>query len=45
MLTLKQVRTEFYDAINNDATLTGLIANRIYWINKITVGNVFPLIK
>lgn len=44
MNTIKQIRTEFYNAINNDATLTSLISSRIYWINKITVSNTFPLI-
>jgi len=42
--TIKQVRTEFYNAINNDATLTALIADRIYWINRVTTSNTFPLI-
>jgi len=40
--TIKQLRTEFYNAINTD--LASLISGRIYWINRPTVQNTFPLI-
>lgn len=44
MKTIKELRTEFYNAITSDVTLQGLIGNRLYWINRPTVSDVFPLI-
>jgi len=42
--TVKQVRIAFYNAINNDTELTALISDRLFWINKVTTSNTFPLI-
>ena len=42
MNTVKQLRTEFYDAITTG--LVGLVSDRVYWINRVTVENTFPLI-
>ena len=45
MQTISQLRAEVYNAINNDSTLTSLIGDRIYWLSRPTVKNVFPLIS
>ena len=44
MKTLKQVRAEFYNALTNDTDLTALVGNRVYWLNRPTVENTFPMI-
>jgi len=44
MLTQNQMRAKVYNAITNDLTLTGLIDDRLYWIQKPTETDVYPLI-
>lgn len=44
MNTIGQVRSEFYNAILADTNITNLISDRLYWINRITVENDFPLV-
>lgn len=44
MKTIKELRTEFYNTIKNDVTISGIVSDRIYWMNNITVSNTFPLI-
>lgn len=43
MLTQTQIRTEVYNALNVTA-INAIVGTRIYWINRITVDNTFPLI-
>jgi len=44
MLTQNEMRAKVYNAITGDATITGLIGDRLYWINKPTETDTFPLI-
>lgn len=44
MLTQNEFRAKVYNALNNDVTLTSLVDDRIYWIQKPTIANTFPLI-
>lgn len=44
MLTQNQIKTQIYNALNNDVALTALVANRIYWIAKPTITDTFPLV-
>ena len=44
MKTIKQVRAEFYNALISDTDLTDLVDDRIYWLNRPTVKNTFPMI-
>ena len=42
MKTDLQLKAEIYTALTTDATLTGLISNRVYWFNP--QGQDFPMI-
>jgi len=44
MKTIAEIRTEFYDTILADVNIINVIGDRLYWINRITVENTFPLI-
>lgn len=44
MKTQLEIRTEVYNVLTNSTEITDIVGNRIYWVNRPTVEDLYPLI-
>ena len=44
MKTQLEIRTEVYNALTNSTDITDIVGNRIYWVSRPTVEDLYPLI-